>query len=479
MQLPSIEQLHADGIELDDVGILDSHRELVRANSRVHGSWGNAVRFAGYSFDFSFPLKKTKIRKGKQQVVSDFIALVRKHGVVTEDLVDEELLNRIHQSFASIDELADSIGAPVRSRLFQETMEETVTCQICEKEFRSLMSHLRHKHKISTDEYTETWGLGFLVSESMRYKAACRTSDNPEPPLSKAEICIALKEHAKLVSPLIYRKLFEIDHTLASSAIRLFGSWEAAMKALDIDCVEAESWSKRKVIQRIRQFARKHSKDELHMKHVNDAYPGFQDAVWKYLGTWADAVVAAGLDPLECGVRRRGLTEEQAAEELKRWSDEHGPISANQLRRSDVGLYAFITRNFGPIHEFAEKHGLPHIEWNTESWTKAKILEKVRELHTPGQYLSLEIATKTYPNLKSAVRYHFGSWLKAKEIAGIDEEDRTKTDPKHLKDRVMKWQREHGELIGLKMMKTDGTLYRDLLRKYGTFRKALAALSIG
>jgi len=54
------------------------------------------------------------------------------------------------------------------------------------------------------------------------------------------------------------------------------------------------------------------------------------------------------------------------------------------------------------------------------AWSKQRIIKQLRRLHQAGRYLSYGAASRTHQALVSAAAYHFGSFRRAIEQAGID-----------------------------------------------------------
>ena len=69
-------------------------------------------------------------------------------------------------------------------------------------------------------------------------------------------------------------------------------------------------------------------------------------------------------------------------------------------------------------------------------WKKTDIVEKIEQLHRDGQDLSYNAMCRTDQSLVSAATYHFGSYRKAVQKAGVDYADVTRR-PRWTKARVI------------------------------------------
>src|SRR5437870_11347041 len=70
------------------------------------------------------------------------------------------------------------------------------------------------------------------------------------------------------------------------------------------------------------------------------------------------------------------------------------------------------------------------------TWTKPHILKELRRVNRDGANLSYNALAKTHQSLLSAAAYHFGSYRKAVERAGIDYADVTRR-PRWTKQSVI------------------------------------------
>jgi len=70
-------------------------------------------------------------------------------------------------------------------------------------------------------------------------------------------------------------------------------------------------------------------------------------------------------------------------------------------------------------------------------WTKDKILAHIRSLRKKGEDLSYNRVANEKQGLLSAANYHFGSWKKAVEGAGINYDKEVRRIPKWTKERIV------------------------------------------
>lgn len=73
----------------------------------------------------------------------------------------------------------------------------------------------------------------------------------------------------------------------------------------------------------------------------------------------------------------------------------------------------------------------------TSQWTKQKIVEHIRKLRGKREDLSYNHMANNRSGLLSAANYHFGSWQKAVQAAGIDYDREVRRIPKWTRERII------------------------------------------
>ncbi len=75
-------------------------------------------------------------------------------------------------------------------------------------------------------------------------------------------------------------------------------------------------------------------------------------------------------------------------------------------------------------------------------WNKDKIVKQVQELDEAGEDLSYNSMANKHQGLLAAANYHFGSWGKAVEAAGLDYDRDVRKIPKWTRERIIETIRE-------------------------------------
>ena len=119
-------------------------------------------------------------------------------------------------------------------------------------------------------------------------------------------------------------------------------------------------------------------------------------------------------------------------------------------------------------------------------WTKDKLIEEIRRLHSQGVDLSPTAIQKTHSALFSSARSrsHFGSWRTAIEAAGLDYDDLKRIKQRWNRDEILTRIREmHAQghdLLDPKFKVKNRSLYLAACahRYFGSWRRAVQAAGL-
>ena len=95
--------------------------------------------------------------------------------------------------------------------------------------------------------------------------------------------------------------------------------------------------------------------------------------------------------------------------------------------RRDEGLSASINMGFARMSAGRARSG----------WNRDKIVARIRQLHARGEDLSYNRMSRLQQGLLAAANYHFGSWAKAVNAAGLDYATQVRRVPKWSKEKVI------------------------------------------
>lgn len=156
-----------------------------------------------------------------------------------------------------------------------------------------------------------------------------------------------------------------------------------------------------------------------------------------------------------------------------------------QIANDQVALLRAATRYFGSWRAAIEYAGLNYDDIRRyKSWTKERILDRIRELHALGEDLSWRhVSTVVDPQLAAAAtkRKHFGSWKAAVSGAGLDYgtiRRYREWDADTITSRVNELHSLGIDLNAKSMEEYDITLITAARRRFDSWDKALTAAGL-
>jgi hypothetical protein len=164
---------------------------------------------------------------------------------------------------------------------------------------------------------------------------------------------------------------------------------------------------------------------------------------------------------------------------------EGGDLNYANIAQNEVALLRAATRYFGSWRAAVEYAGLDYEQIRRyKTWTRDRILERIRQLHAEGQDLSWRhVSTEVDPQLAAAAtkRKHFGSWRSAIEAAGLQYGDIRRYrewDEQAVIDRLRELHAEGKELNAKSIEEYDITLITAARRRFDSWDKALTAAGL-
>jgi len=173
------------------------------------------------------------------------------------------------------------------------------------------------------------------------------------------------------------------------------------------------------------------------------------------------------------------------AAEIQRMHKAGADLNYADIAQHHMALLRAATRYFGSWKAAVEHAGLDYEEIRRyKTWTKERILERIRELHQQGIDLSWRhVSTQVDPQLAAAAtkRKHFGSWKNAIQAAGLDYggiRRYRQWDEQSVIDRVRQLHAEGRDLNAKSVEELDITLITAARRRFESWDKALTAAGL-
>ena len=181
----------------------------------------------------------------------------------------------------------------------------------------------------------------------------------------------------------------------------------------------------------------------------------------------------------------RKWSKDAIAEEIRKLGKDETNLNYAAIAEEQVALLRAATRYFGSWRKAVEYAGLDYDEIRRyRSWTKERIIKRIRDLHEGGEDLSWRfVSTQLDPQLAAAAtkKKHFGSWRQAVIAAGLDYSKirryREWDEATILKE--MKELHEKGIDLNAKSMEDyDITLITAARRRFESWDRALTAAGL-
>ena len=213
-----------------------------------------------------------------------------------------------------------------------------------------------------------------------------------------------------------------------ATAAERFGGWPNALKRAGLnpsDWRRASSrrwkWSATKVVAEIRRLHQEGA-DLSVTGMINDHSALYGVASRTYFASWSEALEAAGIDPASV---RRGPFKWNRFEIVRALKALGTPVlTPREIKRRNPHLYDAIHSNsaFKSLEKATEAADLELRRDCEDSWSKDRIVARIRDLHAIGAPLHSHAVRNLNGKVHSAAisKRYFGSWKRAIEAAGLD-----------------------------------------------------------
>jgi len=217
------------------------------------------------------------------------------------------------------------------------------------------------------------------------------------------------------------RRVRESDKELFDAANRHFGCWGKALRAAGIDSeavANRRTWTADRVLTAIRDLNRQ----GIALNYVSalKADGGLPQAAWKLLGSWNDALRAAGFDPEAACTKRRPWTRKDVIDLIRTRAAAGLPIASYNVVPASAEVAS--RRLFGSWKAALRAAGVPNPSVEYPVWTEVSVVEAILIRQQASEPLHCLAAAQQTPRLYDGARRCFGSWRQALRAAGIDPE---------------------------------------------------------
>jgi hypothetical protein len=182
---------------------------------------------------------------------------------------------------------------------------------------------------------------------------------------------------------------------------------------------------------------------------------------------------------------QRRWSKESIALEILSMYESGETLNYSSVATSNLALLRAATRYFGTWEAAVNFSGLNYEDIRRyKSWTRDRIVERIRELHEQGADLSWRnVCLNTDPQLAAAAtkKSHFGSWREALEASGLDYDTIRRYqewDDDRILDRVREYAHAGKPLNAKNVEQDDITLITAARRRFDSWHLALTAAGL-
>lgn len=253
---------------------------------------------------------------------------------------------------------------------------------------------------------------------------------------------------------------------LYAAAVRYLGSWRQALLAAGVETKPNRSWTRQSVLDAIRS---RHARGLPLSRVWAEEKPLFQAAVRRF-GNWGNALQAAGV---QFRRRRKRWSRELVIAELRAWHCQ----SHEDLRAADPALAHAAARLFGTLDTALDAAGVTP---KNRRRTTQQVIETIQDRFVRG--LPLNMAGFGDKNLAALAKRRFGSWAEAVAAAGLAHKyTRPRRAPRTwTRDAVLAairtWHAEGRPLTVIS--RQDQGLYSAAKKLFGDWRSAVVAAGL-
>ena len=296
---------------------------------------------------------------------------------------------------------------------------------------------------------------------------------------TREKILAQIKEMAAKKLPLNCKAVYISNGKLLQAACKRFGSWDAALRAAGIDPESVrvnKKWSKTRIIVSICERYR--GGKALSSRATQCEDKRLYSIACLYFGTWESAVTAAGFAYNQVRITKK-WSAKLVLIKIRKHHSAGISLRESHMEQHDPALVGAARTYFGNWRSAVTAAKLVHtLRPPHNTWTKALILERIRELMEQGLAINSGAVQKSHVSLHHAALYHYGSWGAAIEAVGLSY-DSVRQCTAWNNDKILHGIRDRHEM-GLSlsvgdMIREDPSLYYSAYARFGNWANAIKA----
>lgn len=369
-----------------------------------------------------------------------------------------------------------------------------ILCRLCRRPFKAITYfHLNRRHHLDSEHPIEEYKSRFslrvaisLESKLLRRAITVKRVIREGHRLSRSEVLTRLRAERSADRSMHATAIIRRSSTVHRSAVRIFGSWLAAVRAAGIDPELARgSW--KWTSERIRQVLQSRVRRGLSIRshHMARECPGLLDSASVRYGSWRAAVRAAGCEAA-LPPQQRHWTRNELFALLRAIRKERETVTYKALgkiqRPGFLSPLKSVEYHFGTLSRARVAAGLPASEWRSRKWSRAGVIDAIRARVKKGQSVRTGAIQEDAGGLLVAAKRYFGTWRKAAQAAGAGHllgKPFRRWTREAILERIRLASRKGQSLAGRDFRKADPSFYNTARRRLGSWAKTVQAAGLG
>lgn len=267
---------------------------------------------------------------------------------------------------------------------------------------------------------------------------------------------------------------------LVIAAAKYLGNWSKALLSAGFDpkcIIPYKEWTKHSVVESIQ--ARLNANAPLNSRAVQKENPNLFRAACRRIGSWNNALSAAGIDVSTIRRQRPEWTKEAIIRTIQSYVELGRPLNAEKVR--PLSLRASGYRLWGSWDGALRAAGLdPKLIRVKRAWTKIDVLQEIASRVSGGLPINSAAVQKDGGSLLIVARSIFGTWHEALRNAGFIPERVRRCSPRWTRSQIITAMREYedkGYTLSPSRVRPYGLRY-GAKRLFGSWKGALRAAGL-
>ncbi|MCJ8329906.1 MAG: hypothetical protein MJH11_07975 [Lentisphaeria bacterium] len=282
----------------------------------------------------------------------------------------------------------------------------------------------------------------------------------------KADLAIWIKANG---GELAHSQLKKTNTSLFNACINRYKSIGKTAAHFNLPFQEKRLWTKEVLAE---QFAILKKTGPITKSRADTVDKNLYPAACRKFGSWNNALNELGYED-DIKLRR---TDTSLLQEVDAWIDEHGKLNYIRMRKTNPALFSALTKKFGSVKKAAAHYERPYEEVH-RSWTRGRVIEKIKDRYNKDLSLFSSDIRKEDPALFTQIGHYFRAVKTALKAAGINDAKllagKNKWTMEEFIEELINYAGESKEVNAQQLRSDYGALARACPKYFSTTRKAV------